>query len=153
MPKTDWITIKNEYINSNISQRKLSEKHRISFNTLKARANKERWADLKKEQHDKTATKLQQKTAEIIVAKEVNRIEKLLKTSDLMQQKIDVCLNQLNMYVDMFGKTHQTEVLDVGRLKKLVSALVDLKNIVTQVDKSDDLNKLDEVLGKIEGNI
>ena len=40
---TDWIAIKNDYINTDISYRKLAGKYNVSFATLRARAKKEDW--------------------------------------------------------------------------------------------------------------
>ena len=152
MANVDWIKIKNEYINTNISQRKLAEKYKVSFNTLKDRANKERWADVKKEQHNKIISATQQKTADKIVDAEVDRLTGLLKLTDEAQEQIRVGMSQLNKFMDMFGNIHESEIIDVVKLKKLVSAMKDLKDIV-KVDTGNDMRKLDEVLGKIEGNI
>ena len=152
MANVDWIKIKNEYINTNISQRKLAEKYKVSFNTLKDRANKEGWADVKKEQHNKIMSATQQKTADKIVDAEVDRLTELLKLTDEAQEQIRVGMSQLNKFMDMFGNIHESEIIDVVKLKKLVSAMKDLKDIV-KVDTGNDMRKLDEVLGKIEGNI
>ena len=150
--KVNWLKLKNEYINTNISQRKLAEKYGVSFNTLKIKANKEHWSSIKKEQHNKITTEIQQKTAEIIIESEVSRIDKLLETADTMQLKIDEAIGQLSKYVDMFGNVHESDIIDVNRLKKLVAALKDIKDIIHIEDKSG-FEKLDEVLRKIEGNI
>lgn len=152
MADVNWIKIKNEYINTDISQRKLAKKYKVSSSTLTARANREKWADAKKEQCNKIATNIQQKTADIIVETEIDRITKLLGLTDTAQDKINVALGQLGTYIDMFGNEHESSVLDVNRLKKLVSALKDIKDII-RIDNTDDLDKLDEVLNKIEGNI
>lgn len=39
----DWMTIKQEYINSDISLRALSKKHNINYTTLYGRAKREDW--------------------------------------------------------------------------------------------------------------
>lgn len=62
----DWKKIKNEYIHSSISTRALAEKYGVSYNTLKDRANLEKWASARKEHHSKTTAKTQQKTTEKI---------------------------------------------------------------------------------------
>lgn len=99
MSSIDWIKIKNEYINTNISQRKLAEKHGISFNTLKVRANKEKWADVKKEQHNKIAIKTQQKTVDKIVRKESDRISRINSAADRLLDKIEEATEQLNNHL------------------------------------------------------
>ena len=70
----DWIKLRNEYINGNISYRKLAEKHGVNYNTLQDKARKENWFAKKKEQHEKITAKTIQKTAEKIVEKEAKRI-------------------------------------------------------------------------------
>ena len=145
MANIDWIAIKNEYINTNISQRKLAEKYKISFNTLKDKANKEKWSSEKKEQHNKITTETQQKTAEIIVSAEIDRVKKMLTLTDKAQEQIEEALGQLNKHVDMFGNVSNCEVVDVNRLKKLVSALKDVKDIVRE-DKASDGNGIFEKL-------
>ncbi len=145
MANIDWIAIKNEYINTNISQRKLAEKYKVSFNTLKDKANKEKWSSEKKEQHNKITTETQQKTAEIIVSAEIDRVKKMLTLTDKAQEQIEEALGQLNKHVDMFGNVSNCEVVDVNRLKKLVSALKDVKDIVRE-DKASDGNGIFEKL-------
>jgi hypothetical protein len=62
--KPNWNKIRNEYVSTNISQRKLSEKYKVSFNTLKDRAKRENWTKCKDETHHRITTKTLQKTAE-----------------------------------------------------------------------------------------
>ena len=50
----DWDKIKNEYITTNISQRAISQKYGVSFNTLKERAAKEQWAQQRPNAPQKT---------------------------------------------------------------------------------------------------
>lgn len=152
MANVDWITIKNEYINTNISQRKLAEKYKVSFNTLKIRANKEHWADAKKEQYNKINTTIQQKTADKIVDAEVDRISNLLASADTAQKKIDQALEQLTKYVNAEGEVVDSLFINVKELRAVVASMKDLKEII-KTDNSGDMRKLDEVLGKIEGNI
>ena len=41
---TDWLKLRNEYLQSSLSLRKLAEKHGVNYSTLKSRAARERWA-------------------------------------------------------------------------------------------------------------
>ena len=146
MANIDWIAIKNEYINTNISQRKLAEKYKVSFNTLKDKANKEKWSLEKKEQYNKITTETQQKTAEIIVSAEIDRVKKMLTLTDKAQEQIETALGQLDKHIDMFGNVSTCEVVDVNRLKKLVSALKDIKDIVCEDKAVADNGSLEELL-------
>lgn len=62
----DWLKIKTEYINGNISYRKLAEKHGIPFPTLRDRAVGEGWKTLRNNQHNEVVTRTEQKTIEKI---------------------------------------------------------------------------------------
>ncbi len=149
----DWIAVKNEYINTNISQRKLAETYNVSYNTLKDKAHKEKWAEDKKKQHIKITSKTHQKTAEKIVNAEVDRVANLLNLTDKAQEQISVAFGQLNKHMDMFGNIHDADIVDVSRLKKLVSALKDIKDILHEDRKSENadvLAKLDEVIGEVD---
>lgn len=148
----DWVKIKNEYINTNISYRKLSERYNVSKNQIANRAKKEKWSELRSKQRDKIGTKLGQKTAEKIVEAETDRIAGLIKLADEAQKQIGIGLMQLDKYVDTGGKVHQCEMIDVERLKKLVATMKDLKDII-KTDNSGDMQKLDNVLEKIKGGI
>ena len=149
----DWLAIKTEYINGGISYRKLAEKYGVSFNTLKERAIAEEWTKLKAEQHHKTTTKTQQKTAEKIVAAEVDRVTNLLNLTDTAQEQIGIAFGQLCIFVDKYGDVHDTDVVDVGKLKTLVSSLKDIKDILRddkQDKNADVMLKLDEVIGEVD---
>ena len=49
----DWIKIKNEYINGNISYRKLAEKYNVTVRQIANVAKAENWVELRKEQRNK----------------------------------------------------------------------------------------------------
>ena len=53
----------------------------------------------------------------------------------------------------MYGKKHETDVIDVAKVRKLVSALKDLSEIVNKNDKTDNDKKLDKILEMIGGVI
>lgn len=126
----DWIAIKNEYINTNISQRDLAKKFGVSASTLTKKANKEKWQQKKETQGNKIATKVQQKTADAIVRKEVNRVAALLNLHDKLMQNASVAADQLSSVLQ------DEEIIDIGmvdayKLKQLTSVAKDLKDIQT----------------------
>ena len=123
----DWISIRDEYINTSISQRTLAEKYGISFNTLKDKANKEKWSLSRKKQHNKITTKSQQKTAEKIIQSEVRRIDRILSLNDRLTEKIDKAINQLE---DEDGN------IDTYRLRQIVQSMKDLREMIKD-DKTD----------------
>jgi helix-turn-helix, Psq domain. len=88
----DWLAIKNEYISTGISQRKLAKKYDVSFYTLQDRARKEHWFDDKTIQHDKIMTETLRKTAEWIADTEAERIAKLTELTDIALKKLEKAL-------------------------------------------------------------
>lgn len=163
MASVNWLAIKNEYINTGISYRKLAEKHKVSFSTLQTRARKEQWKSERDKQCDKIETKIRQKTADAVIRKEVNRIEKINSLADALLSKLEEATEQLNNHL-VANKTktrvieykdpaapgkptketiHENEekifvVGDVDRagLKQLTAALKDLKDVQSVNDSS-----------------
>ena len=170
----DWIKIRNEYINGNISYRNLAKKHCVSFATLQSRAKKEKWKEKRDKQHDKIDKKIGQKTADNIAQKEIDRQARLLNASDKLIDKLEQATKELDKYfVTNKEKTKLIEYTETGNKKKLdkevifeyekgetLTGVVDrlgikllsdaLKNIqaVQNFNKTDEgaLNKLDELL-------
>lgn len=163
----DWLKIKNEYINGNISYRKLAEKYSVPFSTLNYWAKKEKWVEQRKAQQDKINTKLIQKTAEKIAEKESDRLTRISTAADRLLDKIEEATEQLDQFIVTsksktktvtyvrdragFGKPKKEvikedeskEVINAGfidkkGLKALASALKDLKDIQTANDATDE---------------
>lgn len=161
----DWIKIRNDYINGNISYRDLAEKHNVSFSTLQERARREKWFEKKKQQHDRINEKLIQKTAEKLAEKEANRLLRISNAADKLLEKIELATQQLDMYLAKDKRKYTTQVKDkkTGKtvyvdveeetlktvttdrinkveLKQIASALKDLKDIqlVTEEEKAQD---------------
>ena len=165
---TDWIKIRNEYINGNISYRKLAEKHNISFSTLQGKAREDGWFEKRKIQHDKINEKIIQKTAEKIAEQEANRLLRISNAADRLLQKIEEATEQLDQFI-VTSKVRQKEVeytagqagfgkpsketiketenkrvvkadhLDRLGLKQLTSALKDLRDIQFTKDEEVEL--------------
>ena len=80
----DWLTIKTEYINSNISQRDIAKKYNVSFSTLQVRARKEKWTEERKKQYDEIEASVRQKALDVISKQKIDRVTKLLTISDAL---------------------------------------------------------------------
>lgn len=84
-----WRKIKAEYIAGGISQRVLAEKYGIPWNTLRTKANDERWADARKRAEKKALQIAEQKTAEIVVDN-ATRLERIkTKILEKVEQMVD----------------------------------------------------------------
>lgn len=93
----DWLAIRNDYINGGGSYRKLAEQYGVPFGSLRSRAEKENWPELKKEQLHKISTKTAQKTADVIVQKEVKRAQRMMGIHDQLLDKLEQAVSELNM--------------------------------------------------------
>lgn len=80
--KVDWDEIKAEYIAGGVSQRALAEEHGVSYKTLRERAVKEKWTELRRKTGEKTAQKL----TEAITDAKIKKIEKLVE--ELIRQSM-----------------------------------------------------------------
>lgn len=101
----DWLAIKNDYINGLGSYRKLAEQYGVSRSTLEKRAKAEEWAKKRDEQCGKVEAEVGQKTAELIVQKEVDRVTRLLSISDRFVDRIEQAIREL----DQTQVTHKTK--------------------------------------------
>lgn len=127
----DWIKIRNEYVNGSISYRKLSEKHDVSFATLQARGKKENWKKERDKQHDKIKTRVGQKTADVIVEKEVDRITRILSAADLLLTRVEEAAGQLDTHiVTNKTKTKTVKYNDGNKPTKEVVVEEELKAVV-----------------------
>lgn len=140
MANVDWIKIKNEYINTQTSYRKLADKYKVAFSTLEKTARREKWVKLRKEQCDKVATKVRQKTAEKIADKEADRLSRLASAADRLLEKIEEATEQLNNHL-VTNKT-KTKVIEYDNAdrpdkptKEIVEENEEVEFITGDIDK------------------
>ena len=120
----DWKKLKAEYLAGGISYRKLADKHKVSFHTLRKVAAKEHWNDLRDETRAKAATKI----VEIESDKQADRMRRLLNVSDMLLDAVEDAVKQFQA-----GEL----MLDKGALKSLSGTIKDIKdiqNIKSQLD-------------------
>lgn len=134
----DWITIRNEYINGNISYEKLSEKHGVKFNTLKDRATKDGWFKTKKEQQEKIKRKSEKKAVEKIASQEVNRLMRISTAADKLLEKIEQATEQLDSVLLKDKRKYSQKVID-GKSGKEVEVFVE-----EEVPKVQRINQIDK---------
>lgn len=108
----DWIAIKNEYINGNISYRELSEKYDIPFHTLSRKAVDEKWHKLRVEQRKIIAEKTQKKTAEKIAEKQSDFAVELQDTAYRLLQKIKKAVDESDCFIERTKIRVPKKVLD-----------------------------------------
>lgn len=82
--KISWERIKTEYITTDISCRKLAEKHGIAESSIFAKASKEHWVEQRERHQSKTVAK----AIDAISERKVDRAAKLLDVADLLMDKV-----------------------------------------------------------------
>lgn len=107
----DYKKIKAEYIAGGTSYRKLAEKHKVSFSTLRKVAAKEQWTELRNKAGAKADTKL----VDVVSDKEASKANKIIDVADKLLGKISEMLEE--------------GVYNTQNIKNLTSALKDLKEI------------------------
>ena len=108
----DWNVIKAEYIAGGTSYRKLAEKHKVPFSTLKEHARKEQWTELREKARHKADTEYAKKIGKKQAVKSV-------KINDVA----DKLLDKIILLLDEF------EGIDSQSIKQLTSSLKDIKDI------------------------
>ncbi len=120
----DWKKLKAEYIAGGTSYRKLAEKHKVPFHTLRKKAAKEHWKDLRDEAAAKAATKI----VEMESNRQAQRYERLLRVSDDLLDVVEEAVRSFKV-----GDL----LLDRTALKSLSGTIKDIKdiqNIKTELD-------------------
>lgn len=176
----DWLKIRNDYINGHISYKKLADKYNVSLKTLTAKAIKDEWYKKRIEQRNRIQAKLEQRTADKIVEKEIDRQVRMLNAVDKLLEKIELATEQLDSYLVKDKRRYTQDVIDkkTGKkvqvfveedvpksvkvdkinkteLKQLASALKDLKEVsyVTKEKETEDTTiniTIEPATGEIE---
>ena len=132
MRKVNWIKIQNEYINGDISYRKLADKHKIKFSTLRDRAIKEKWAESKETQRNKTVTNTVQKTAEKIAESEsdyiINMAEINFGLAELIKKNIGNNIEPKDI------KSLTAALKDISEIQKNIKGIKEIYDGVTIID-------------------
>lgn len=118
----DWLRIKTEYINGDISYRDLAKKWSVPFPTLRDRAARESWKEAKEQQRNKVVTETSQKT--------VNKISD--NESEIASIKSRI---RLKIYQELESRLNAEDV-EGADFRRLVQSYKDMCDIV--VDDGDD---------------
>jgi len=131
----DWNAIKNEYINSEISLRKLAGKYKIPVSTVARKCRLEGWFDEREHLLDNVSTRLAQETEN----SQVNRALAIYRSGDKLLEKA-------NQLLDL------EEALSPRDLKSISSTLLDLKMIHNIKDESEDAAEDTGITVRFVGN-
>lgn len=175
-PVRDWIAIRNEYASTDISTRELAEKYGISYNTVKDRASREKWAEMRDDQHRKITAKTQQETANVVAKDEAGRVARLLRIADRLMDKTEQALGELDQQAvkhvekvktsiserDDDGKPIRREVereivsletmgsiVDRRGLQQIANSAKAIKDILSATEAENDSGSLDDLIAAL----
>ena len=175
-PVRDWIAIRNEYASTEISTRALAEKYGIPYNTIKDRAKREKWVEIRDEQHSKIAAETAQKTAQAVAEGEAGRVARLLRIADQLMDKTERALKELDQQAvkhvekvktsisekDDDGKPIRREVereivsletidsiVDRRGLQQIANSAKAIKDILSATEAENDSGSLDELIAAL----
>lgn len=136
----DWNQIKTEYITTDISLRKLAQKHGIRYATVQDRSKKEAWITLR----DRHRTSTVSKSVEKISNRQADKLARIEGITDKLLVKLEQAVDELDLEIIKKktkvddGLTEVTTermeaieggVVDRAGLRHLTAALKDLKEI------------------------
>lgn len=113
MAMVDWQTIKTEYITTDISYRKLGQKHGVNSTTISVRGKAEGWVEERKRFRRKTLAKTLEKSSD----REAGRLARLMDTTSMA---IDVAVkafadeDQFNRYLIERREEYAAPVIEDG---------------------------------------
>ena len=79
----DWVSIKNEYITTQISTRDIAKKYGVSHSQIARRSAREKWAQQRETLRNETETLWLQKTAEAVSDVQTDRVVQLMEGGQL----------------------------------------------------------------------
>jgi len=121
----NWDKIKNEYITTTISTRKLAGKYNVPYSTLRDRSTRERWSEQREVFRSKVVAKAAQKTEKIAekVADEIaSRNQAHIEVWDLLGKRAKNLLES-NGYTAMTKEGPEHVDLDPDGLERLSRAI------------------------------
>lgn len=118
----DWEKIRNEYIMTNISTRKLAEKYGVPYGTLRGHAEGESWKKQRIAAQRKTSAKSAQKSAQAIAAAEADRLSAAARIRAKATQYLDKRMDTL---------------LESGQKAYEVKVVMETLRLIADMEKSD----------------
>lgn len=150
MAKYDWIALEKEYILGDYKSVSSFLKDKGISNNGTTRRHTSGWKDKKRQKEDKKATKTIEKIIEKQSNEDANTIVKINDVANELLKRVMKATEELNIHVDMFGNQHKG-IIDRSDIKKLTSALKDLKDIIPQKQEDEEDNSFVQALnGKVE---
>ena len=126
----NWKKIKAEYIRGGTSYRKLAEKYGVSFSSIRRRAEKEKWTDLRTQAEQKASTKI----VEIVASQDAEREDNFQSLADTLLQHIAANITIL--------ATTATSCKDITVALK---NLRDIKGLKSELDMQEQIARIEKL--------
>lgn len=155
----DWQRIKTEYITTETSIRKLSEKYGIRYATVQARAKSEGWITLR----DQYRTSTVSKSISRISDRQADKLARIEGITDKLLSKLEKAVDELDMEITKKKTKFEEEgievttetmeareggIVDRAGLRYLTGALKDLKEIQmlkSELDKQEQEARIEKL--------
>lgn len=109
---TDWAAIRAEYIAGGTSYRKLAAKYEVSLHTLRKRAEREKWTEMRARAYAMAGTKSVEKAAEAAATYD----SRIYATADKLLDKVSEAIEVI-------------DGADTGSMRQIAAILRDLQDI------------------------
>lgn len=143
----DWSAIKIEYITTDTSYRKLSQKYGIHHNVIYNRSKNEGWLEQRERHRDKTVTKAINKVSD----KQADRTARLIRVSDLLLDRVEKRLE--DEYISVQSMKYISGILKDVKDVQMIKSDIDIKeqeariaNLRKMAEKDEDKNAAIEIV-------
>ena len=102
----DWQAIKTEYITTDTSYRKLSQKHGIGYQAICHRSKEEGWIAMREQHTNKTITKAIDK----ISSKKADKMARIDDLADKLLEKLEQAITELDLH--LYRHTDKNKVIE-----------------------------------------
>lgn len=146
----DWNAIKTEYITTDTSYRKLSQKYGIHHNLIYNRSKQEGWIEQRERHRDKTVTKAINKVSD----KQADRTARLIHVSDLLLGRVEKLLeDEEEPYISVQSMKYISGILKDVKDVQMIKSDADLReqeariaNLRKMAEKNEDKNAAIEIV-------
>lgn len=126
--RIDWVKIKQEYIESNITLEELAKKHAVSFSTIRQKSAKEGWTTEKNIFRTKIEQKYQEKQSDLLASEASNFDNQCLRVA---RSAIEIVEKQIAILRKKAEEQKSDPLVErqVRLLEKLANSLKQLQSV------------------------
>lgn len=138
----DWATVKAEYVSGTMSAAKLADRYGISVSSISKKCASEHWQELRKQNQNKTASKIAEKINTEKVKKTVREIDRVVSVASKLITKLNRAVNELDKDEELIKKkiTVKADTIDEKRTSTAEGHIDDY----TKTEEYSDYTKTEE---------